>query len=66
MFASLPLTTRDVQYNQSAVTKIQYQKNFSSDAYLRLYGYTYFSTYAAAGAVSSWQPYTGYDSATTS
>ena len=62
MFASLPLTTRDVQYNQSAVTKIQYQKNFSSDAYLRLYGYTYFSTYAAAGAVSSWQPYTGYDS----
>ncbi|MBV8333663.1 MAG: TonB-dependent receptor [Candidatus Eremiobacteraeota bacterium] len=60
--APLPLTTRDVQYNQQAVTKLQYQKNFSSDAYLRVYGYTYFATYASAGAMSSWQPYTGYDS----
>lgn len=60
--ATLPLDTRDVQYNQQAVAKLQYQKNFSSDAYLRIYGYTYFATYASAGAVSSWQPYTGYDS----
>ncbi len=60
--ASLPLDTRDVQYNQQAVFKLQYQKNIASDAYLRIYGYTYFATYASAGAVSSWQPYTGYDS----
>jgi TonB dependent receptor/Carboxypeptidase regulatory-like domain len=62
MDAPLGLDTRDVQYNQQAVMKLQYQKNFSSDAYLRIYGYTYFATYASAGAVSSWQPYTGYDS----
>ena len=60
--APIGLDVRDVQYNQQAVAKLQYQKNFSSDAYLRIYGYTYFATYTGAGAVSSWQPYTGYDS----
>ena len=60
--APIGLDVRDVQYNQQAVAKLQYQKNFSSDAYLRIYGYTYFATYNGAGAVSSFQPYTGYDS----
>jgi hypothetical protein len=60
--APIGLDVRDVQYNQQVVAKLQYQKNFSSDAYLRIYGYTYFATYNGAGAVSSFQPYTGYDS----
>jgi hypothetical protein len=60
--APIPLDTQDVQYNNQAIVKVQYQKNFSSDSYLRLYGYTYYSNYIGTGAVSSWQPVTGYDS----
>ena len=59
---AIPLTTRDVQYNDQAIVKLQYQKNFGADSFLRLYGYTYYSDYVGTGAVSSWQPYTGLDS----
>ncbi len=62
LFAPIPLTTRDQQFNNQNIVKLQYQKNFSSDAFLRVYGYTYYSDYVGTGAVSSWQPYTGFDS----
>jgi hypothetical protein len=62
MFAPIPLTARDVQYNNQDIVKLQYQKNFSSDSFLRIYGYTYYSDYIAAGADSSWQPLIGFDS----
>jgi hypothetical protein len=62
LFAPIPLATRDLQYNNQDIVKLQYQKNFSSDAYMRIYGYTYYSDYVGTGAVSSWQPLTGYDS----
>ncbi len=60
--AFIPLTTRDVQYNNQAIVKLQYQRNFSSDTFLRVYGYTYYSDYVGTGDVSSWQPYSGFDS----
>jgi len=62
MFGMIPLTTRDQQFNNQDIVKIQYQKNFSSDSYLRVYGYTYYSDYVGTGAVSSWQPLVGFDS----
>ncbi|MDQ2865220.1 MAG: TonB-dependent receptor [Candidatus Eremiobacteraeota bacterium] len=62
LYAPIPLTSRDVQYNDQAIFKLQYQHALSSDAFLRVYGYTYYSDYNAAGAVSSWQPITGLDS----
>ncbi len=62
LFAPLPLTTRDQQFNDQDIVKLQYQKNFSTSAFLRVYGYTYYSDYVSTGAVSSWQPYTGFDS----
>ncbi len=62
MFANIPLYQRDVQYNNQAIVKLQYQKNFSSDAFFRIYGYTYYSNYVATGDVSSFQPVTGFDS----
>jgi len=58
----IPLAARDVQLNAQSIVKLQYQKNFSSAAYLRLYGYTYYSNYIATGPNSSYQPYTGLDS----
>ncbi|MGZ3496119.1 MAG: TonB-dependent receptor domain-containing protein [Vulcanimicrobiaceae bacterium] len=62
LFAQIPLSTRDQQFNNQNIVKLQYQKNFSADSFLRLYGYTYYSDYVATGAISSWQPYTGFDS----
>jgi hypothetical protein len=61
---NIPLDDRDVQLNQQGIFKIQYQKNFSSQAYLRLYGYTYYSDYIGTGPNSSangGNQYTGYD-----
>ncbi len=60
--AFLPLDKRDVQYNNQSIVKLQYQRNFSSDAFLRVYGYSYYSDYVGTGDVSSWQPLTGFDS----
>ncbi|HEY8312588.1 MAG TPA: TonB-dependent receptor [Candidatus Baltobacteraceae bacterium] len=60
--APIPPTQRDVGYNGQAIVKLQYQKNFGADSYLRLYGYTYYSDYIGTGPISSWQPYTGFDS----
>jgi hypothetical protein len=62
MFANIPLSERDVQYNNQNIFKVQYQKNFSSDSFLRLYGYTYYSDYIGTGDVSSFQAVTGFDS----
>lgn len=62
LFAPIPVTARDMQYNNQNIVKLQYQKNFSSDSFLRIYGYTYYSDFVGTGAVSSWQPLVGYDS----
>ncbi len=40
---------RDNTYNQTVITKLQYTKNFGSTAFLRVYGYTYYSTWDLAG-----------------
>ena len=58
----IPLDARDVGYNQQAIAKIQYQRNFTSQAFLRVYGYTYYSTYTGNGPNSSFQSYVGDDS----
>lgn len=44
-FAALPLDKRGGQANDAAILKIQYQKSFGSSAYLRLFGYTFYSDY---------------------
>ena len=62
MFTLLPLNFRDVQFNNQAIAKLQYQHNFAPDAFFRIYGYTYYSDYIATGPESSWQPITGFDS----
>ena len=40
-----------------AIVKLQYQKNFSPGAYMRLYGYTYYSDWIDNGALESLQSY---------
>jgi hypothetical protein len=57
-----PYNQRDRGYNGQAIVKVQYQKNFNSSAYLRLYGYTYYSDWIENGPMMSLQPYAYYDS----
>jgi hypothetical protein len=44
---------RDNSYNDTAIVKIQYTKNFGSNAFFRLYGYTFYSDWFVAGAYST-------------
>src|SRR5579863_2590140 len=57
-----PYNQRDRGYNGQAIVKLQYQKNFSSSAFMRIYGYTYYSDWIENGPMMSLQPYAFYDS----
>src|SRR5579863_3914355 len=57
-----PWNQRDRGYNGQAIVKLQYQKNFTSSAFLRVYGYTYYSDWIENGPMMSLQPYAYYDS----
>jgi hypothetical protein len=46
---TVPAAARDQSYNDTAVTKIQYTKNFGSTAFLRLYGFTFYSDWFLNG-----------------
>lgn len=45
----IPAGVRDNSYNDTAITKIQYTKNFGSSAFLRLYGFTFYSNWFLNG-----------------
>ncbi|MBV8643686.1 MAG: TonB-dependent receptor, partial [Candidatus Eremiobacteraeota bacterium] len=49
----LPVDARDSQWNGQSIFKLQYQKNIGSNAYLRLYGYTYYSENIQNGPMSA-------------
>ena len=48
---------RDTIWNNQEIVKLQYQKNFGSNAYLRLYGYTYYSDWLQTGPVCAYLNY---------
>jgi len=45
----IPPGAPDNSYNDTAITKIQYTKNFGSSAFLRLYGFTFYSDWFLNG-----------------
>ena len=45
----IPPDAPDQSYNNTVVTKIQYTKNFGSSAYLRVYGFTFYSNWFLNG-----------------
>jgi hypothetical protein len=49
---NLPLTNQDNEEIGDSILKLQYQKNFGSSAYLRIYGYTDYSNWLNYGANS--------------
>ncbi|MBV9271847.1 MAG: TonB-dependent receptor [Candidatus Eremiobacteraeota bacterium] len=49
-FAPLPPDYRDARWDQASIVKAQYQKNIGSNAYLRVFGYTFYSNTNRSGA----------------
>ncbi|MGA8532602.1 MAG: TonB-dependent receptor [Candidatus Tumulicola sp.] len=49
-YALLPNDYRDARWDTASIFKLQYQKNFGSSAYLRLFGYTFYSNTNRSGA----------------
>jgi hypothetical protein len=48
--SGIPLNNRDGQLNDVNIIKAQYTKNFGSNAYARLFGYTFYSDWLLNGA----------------
>ncbi len=51
--------TRDADDHNATIIKLQYQKNFSSSSYLRLFGYSEYSDWFLNGPVSAFLTYGG-------
>ncbi|MDQ2817331.1 MAG: TonB-dependent receptor [Candidatus Eremiobacteraeota bacterium] len=47
--SAIPINHRDGQSNGQSIVKLQYQHNMSSNAYFRIYGYTYYSDWLNNG-----------------
>ena len=50
---------RDAFTNNQAIVKLQYQRNFGTNAFLRVYGYTYYSDWLQNGPQSTSANYLG-------
>ncbi|HZV76500.1 MAG TPA: TonB-dependent receptor [Candidatus Babeliales bacterium] len=57
----LPYDIRDPNENGVSITKLQYQHEFTPASYLRLYGYSTYSTWFINGYNSDAQPYYGWE-----
>jgi hypothetical protein len=53
----LPNGLRDSFRNDTGIVKAQWTHPLSSNAYVRLFGYTFFSDWTQAGAVDTWSDY---------
>jgi len=59
LFAPIPPGLEDGISNDQAILKLQYQHNFGSNAFLRVYGYTYYSDWLQIGPQSAFADYIG-------
>ena len=55
--APFPNDLRDTIHNDTGIVKVQYTKALGSNAYARLFGYTFYSDWTQAGANSSFNCY---------
>ena len=58
--ADIPPDRRDVITNNQAMVKLQYQRNFGTQAFLRVYGYTYYSNFLQDGTQTVNMNYLGF------
>ncbi len=62
LFANIPGNDRDEYVNDQSIIKVQYQHNFGTNAFLRVYGYTYYSDWLNYGPNSTYSDYEAFDS----
>jgi TonB dependent receptor/Carboxypeptidase regulatory-like domain len=58
--ANIAPDLRDANTNNQSIVKLQYQRNFGTQAFLRVYGYTYYSNWFQYGPESANMNYLGY------
>jgi hypothetical protein len=51
-YSAVPLDSRDSFWNDSSIVKLQYQHNMGSSAYIRFYGYTFYSDWLQTSPLS--------------
>lgn len=59
-FSTVPLDTRDGVWNDASIVKLQYQHNMGSNAYFRIYGYTFYSDWLQTSPLSYGEPFYGF------
>ncbi len=59
-FSAVPPDNRDAFWNNAAIAKVQYQHNMGSNAYFRIYGYSFYSDWLQASALSYGTPFFGF------
>jgi hypothetical protein len=58
--SNVPPDRRDAFVNNQGIVKLQYQRNFGTNAFLRVYGYTYYSDWLQNGPNSAQQNNLGF------
>ncbi len=58
--SQIPLNTEDNYWNDTNIVKLQYTHQFSSNAFARIFGYTFFSDWTQAGAIDAAGYFSGY------
>src|SRR5580700_7552070 len=59
-WSAVPPSNRDGVWNDAAIAKVQYQHNMGSNAYFRIYGYSFYSDWLQAGPLSWGTPFFGF------
>ncbi|MBV9057517.1 MAG: TonB-dependent receptor [Candidatus Eremiobacteraeota bacterium] len=59
-WSAVPPSNRDAVWNNASIFKLQYQHNMGSNAYFRIYGYSFYSDWLQAGPLSYGTPFSGF------
>jgi hypothetical protein len=59
-YSAVPPDNRDSTWNDASIFKLQYQHNMGSNAYLRIYGYSFYSDWLQTSALSYGTPFYGF------
>jgi hypothetical protein len=57
LHSQVPDNLRDAMYNDTGIVKLQYTHELNANAFVRAFGYTFFSDWTQAGADSAWNCY---------
>src|SRR6202034_798101 len=59
-YSAVPPDNRDSFWNNASIFKLQYQHNIGSNAYFRVYGYSFYSDWLQTSALSYGTPFFGF------